>query len=216
MPLSATKPQPLPMVMRTGGIMVTAHELPAPKDVIRWTPQRKHMFSEAVKHKLLSKEEFLSRYSISESEFRSWMIRAEQYGPLGLRGRKFDIYPLDETAAKDMELAMPLSGVATFGNLTVDFVEKSVSVGGQELELTGREYETLELLAMREGQPVSKEMFFTYVYRDATNLPDMRIFDVFVCKVRKIIAAVSDKKYIKTVWGRGFALIAPLAQEPVS
>ena len=78
-----------------------------------------------------------------------------------------------------------------------------MEVGGQRVHLTGKEYQILELLTLRKGTTLTKEMFLTNLY-GGMDEPEIKIIDVFICKMRKKLANVSlGKNYIETVWGRG-------------
>lgn len=95
------------------------------------------------------------------------------------------------------------------GDLAVDLKARTALLGLHELELTGKEFDTLELLALRKGQIVTKRMFLDHLYGSA-NEPEQKIIDVFVCKIRKKLAAAAPgKEYIETVWGRGYILHDP-------
>ncbi|MBL4666178.1 MAG: response regulator transcription factor [Sneathiella sp.] len=95
------------------------------------------------------------------------------------------------------------------GKLTVNLDSKSVEVDGQRLHLTGKEYGMLELLSLRKGTTLTKEMFLNHLY-GGMDEPELKIIDVFVCKLRKkLAAATSGDNYIETVWGRGYVLRDP-------
>jgi two-component system, cell cycle response regulator CtrA len=95
------------------------------------------------------------------------------------------------------------------GKLTVNLDSKSVEVEGQRLHLTGKEYGMLELLSLRKGTTLTKEMFLNHLY-GGMDEPELKIIDVFVCKLRKKLAsATSGDNYIETVWGRGYVLRDP-------
>jgi len=97
----------------------------------------------------------------------------------------------------------------TTGKLTVNLDSKSVEVEGQRLHLTGKEYGMLELLSLRKGTTLTKEMFLNHLY-GGMDEPELKIIDVFVCKLRKKLAsATSGDNYIETVWGRGYVLRDP-------
>jgi two-component system cell cycle response regulator CtrA len=67
----------------------------------------------------------------------------------------------------------------------------------------------LELLALRKGTTLTKESFLNHLY-GGMNEPDMKIIDVFICKLRKKLANASGgKDYIETVWGRGYVIREP-------
>ncbi|WP_025898305.1 response regulator transcription factor CtrA [Sneathiella glossodoripedis] len=97
----------------------------------------------------------------------------------------------------------------TTGKLTVNLDSKSVEVDGQRLHLTGKEYGMLELLSLRKGTTLTKEMFLNHLY-GGMDEPELKIIDVFVCKLRKKLAsATNGDNYIETVWGRGYVLRDP-------
>ena len=96
--------------------------------------------------------------------------------------------------------------VITTGDLTVNLDEKMVAIAGSRVNLTGKEYQMLELLALRKGTTLTKEMFLNHLY-GGMDEPELKIIDVFICKLRKKLAnASSGKNYIETVWGRGYVL----------
>ena len=94
----------------------------------------------------------------------------------------------------------------TIGELSIDIDAKSVSVRGRPVHLTSKEYQMLELLAMRKGLTLSKTMFLDHIY-GGMDEPDSKIIDVFICKIRKKIDAVANGvNYIDTVWGHGYVM----------
>ena len=100
--------------------------------------------------------------------------------------------------------------VINTGALTVNLDTKSVEVNGQRLHLTGKEYAMLELLSLRKGTTLTKEMFLNHLY-GGMDEPELKIIDVFVCKLRKkLSAATGGANYIETVWGRGYVLRDPI------
>ena len=59
-------------------------------------------------------------------------------------------------------------------------------------------------------------MFLNHLY-NGMDEPELKIIDVFVCKLRKkLSAAASEEVYIHTVWGRGYVLRDPDDEETVS
>lgn len=95
------------------------------------------------------------------------------------------------------------------GELTVNLDTKTVEVDGQRVHLTGKEYQMLELLSLRKGTTLTKEMFLNYLY-GGIDEPELKIIDVFICKLRKkLAAATGGRHYIETVWGRGYVLRDP-------
>jgi len=98
------------------------------------------------------------------------------------------------------------------GKLTVNLDARTVEVDGQPLHLTGKEYGILELLSLRKGTTLTKEMFLNHLY-GGMDEPELKIIDVFVCKLRKKLTAATDgENYIETVWGRGYVLRDPPAE----
>ena len=96
------------------------------------------------------------------------------------------------------------------GELAVNLDTRTVEVGGQHLHLTGKEYGIIELLSLRKGTTLTKEMFLNHLY-GGMDEPELKIIDVFVCKLRrKLAAATAGKNYIETVWGRGYVLRDPV------
>jgi len=101
------------------------------------------------------------------------------------------------------------------GDLVVNLDSRTVKVNGASVHLTSKEYQMLELLSLRKGTSVTKEMFLTNLY-GGMDEPGIKIIDVFICKLRKKLANVSfGKNYIETVWGRGYVLRQPTDEEEV-
>ena len=92
------------------------------------------------------------------------------------------------------------------GKLAVNLDAKTVEVDGARVHLTGKEYAMLELLSLRKGTTLTKEMFLNHLY-GGMDEPELKIIDVFICKLRKKLAlACGGENYIETVWGRGYVL----------
>lgn len=99
------------------------------------------------------------------------------------------------------------------GAVKVNLDSRTVEVGGKPLHLTGKEYSIIELLSLRKGSTLTKEMFLNHLY-GGMDEPEVKIIDVFICKLRKKIADMTDgANYIETVWGRGYVLREPDANE---
>ena len=95
------------------------------------------------------------------------------------------------------------------GKVTVNLDAKTVDVEGRAVHLTGKEYQMLELLSLRKGTTLTKEMFLNHLY-GGMDEPELKIIDVFICKLRKKLAeATGGQNYIDTVWGRGYVLRDP-------
>ncbi|WP_199262056.1 response regulator transcription factor CtrA [Paracoccus binzhouensis] len=98
------------------------------------------------------------------------------------------------------------------GEMVVNLDARSVEVGGRPVNLTGKEYQILELLSLRKGTTLTKEMFLNHLY-GGMDEPELKIIDVFVCKLRKkLAAAMQGESHIETVWGRGYVLRDPVAE----
>lgn len=101
------------------------------------------------------------------------------------------------------------------GKLAVNLDAHTVEVDNMPLHLTGKEYGILELLSLRKGTTLTKEMFLNHLY-GGMDEPELKIIDVFVCKLRKKLAqATGGINYIDTVWGRGYVLREPITGQPV-
>ena len=95
------------------------------------------------------------------------------------------------------------------GKISVNLDAKTVEVAGKPVHLTGKEYQMLELLSLRKGTTLTKEMFLNHLY-GGMDEPELKIIDVFICKLRKKLSeATGDDNYIETVWGRGYVLRDP-------
>ena len=101
--------------------------------------------------------------------------------------------------------------VIRVGKVLVNLDAKTVDVEGRTVHLTGKEYQMLELLSLRKGSTLTKEMFLNHLY-GGMDEPELKIIDVFICKLRKKLAeATGGDSYIETVWGRGYVLREPIA-----
>ena len=102
------------------------------------------------------------------------------------------------------------------GDLVVDLNTRVVSVDNKPVHLTGKEYGIFELLCLRKGTTLTKEMFLNHLYSGMQE-PEIKIIDVFVCKLRKKLAqATGGNHYIQTIWGRGYMLRDPAPMPAVT
>jgi len=102
--------------------------------------------------------------------------------------------------------------VINTGKISVNLDAKTVEVSGKPVHLTGKEYQMLELLSLRKGTTLTKEMFLNHLY-GGMDEPELKIIDVFICKLlKKLSEATGDENYIETVWGRGYVLRDPQPQ----
>ena len=96
------------------------------------------------------------------------------------------------------------------GKIAVNLDAKTVEVDGETVHLTGKEYQMLGLLSLRKGTTLTKEMFLNHLC-GGMDEPELKIIDVFVCKLRKkLVEATGEDSCIQTVWGRGYVLKDPL------
>src|SRR5579875_3196193 len=102
------------------------------------------------------------------------------------------------------------------GEVSLNLDSREVFVGENEVHLTGKEFAILELLVLRKGMVLTKETFLNHLY-GGMDEPEMKIIDVFICKLRKKLAQAGASTLIGTVWGRGYMIrdVAPTASMPV-
>ncbi|SIS79944.1 response regulator transcription factor CtrA [Paracoccus saliphilus] len=103
--------------------------------------------------------------------------------------------------------------IIQIGEITVNLDARAVEVRGRPVNLTGKEYQIVELLAMRKGTTLTKEMFLNHLY-GGMDEPELKIIDVFICKLRKkLFEALGYDSPIETVWGRGYVMRDPAPVE---
>ena len=99
------------------------------------------------------------------------------------------------------------------GRMSVNLDARTVEVDGRSVHLTGKEYGILELLSLRKGTTLTKDMFLNHLY-GGIDEPELKIIDVFICKLRKKLGtATGGDNYIETVWGRGYVLRDPEGED---
>jgi two-component system cell cycle response regulator CtrA len=98
--------------------------------------------------------------------------------------------------------------VLKIGPLQLNLDSREVQADGQPVHLTGKEYAILELLVLRRGMVLTKEAFLNHLY-GGIDEPEMKIIDVFICKLRKKLAQAGAGNLIGTVWGRGYMMRDP-------
>ena len=102
------------------------------------------------------------------------------------------------------------NSVVRTGPISLDLAARTVEVDGNRVHLTGKEFAILEMLCLRKGMTLTKEMFLNHLY-GGRDEPELKIIDVFICKLRKKLhlAGAAANGCIETVWGRGYALRDP-------
>ncbi len=91
------------------------------------------------------------------------------------------------------------------GKMVVNLDNRTVEINDKPVHLTSKEYGIVELLSLRKGSTITKEMFLNHLY-GGIDEPELKIIDVFVCKLRKKLANLAGENYIETIWGRGYVL----------
>jgi two-component system cell cycle response regulator CtrA len=139
---------------------------------------------------------------------------------LGLGADDFITKPFDtqEMSARMQAIVRRSKGFAQpslrIGPLVLNLDSREVLVNGVPVHLTGKEYSILELLVLRKGMVLTKEAFLNHLY-GGMDEPEMKIIDVFICKLRRKLADAGADNLIGTVWGRGYMMRDSLPQ-PVS
>ncbi len=122
-------------------------------------------------------------------------------------------YDISEMVARMQAVVRRTKGfsqaVLNVGDVQLSLDSRSVTVAGRPVHLTGKEYSILELLVMRKGMVLTKEIFLNHLY-GGMDEPEVKIIDVFICKLRKKLAEAGARNVIGTVWGRGYTVRDPL------
>lgn len=95
--------------------------------------------------------------------------------------------------------------VLTYKDLELRTDSFTVSVGGNEIDLTKQEFKILELLLSHPGRVFSKQDIYDYAWDDLY-LGEDKTINVHISNIRKKLKTVSSREYIETVWGIGFRL----------
>ena len=131
------------------------------------------------------------------------------------RGAKFIWSTLLKSYAVSSAVSAAIEdGNRMAGKLVVYPEYQIASFDGAPLPLTRSEYHILELLVENTGHVVSRKMFFLRLYHDRPLMPQPKILEVFICKLRRKIADATGGRYcIATVLGRGYVLTGPEDKE---
>jgi two-component system, OmpR family, response regulator len=97
--------------------------------------------------------------------------------------------------------------VLRVGDLRLDLVSRTVSRGGQDIDLLPREFQVLEYLVRHEGHVVPRAMLLQHVW-DLHFDPTTNIIDVYVGRVRRKVDSQQAYPLIHTVRGVGFCVRA--------
>ena len=98
------------------------------------------------------------------------------------------------------------------GLLQLTLTSREVLVDGAPVHVTSKEFSILELLVLRKGCVVTKEAILNHLY-GGMDEPEIKIIDVFICKLRKKLSQAGAGNPIGTVWGQGYMLRNPVGIE---
>lgn len=93
------------------------------------------------------------------------------------------------------------------GDLEIDTAGKTIHRGGQEIQLTAKEYALLQYLAMRQGEVVSRTDIWEHLY-DQEDENSSNVVDVYIGYLRNKIDKPFGTKSIQTRRGHGYVLAA--------
>lgn len=89
------------------------------------------------------------------------------------------------------------------GDLTIDFAQRSLFYGKEEIVLSKKEFDIVELLSQNSGQVFDKERIYELVW-GYDREGDSMVVAEHIRRIRTKIAAYTDRPYIETVWGCGY------------
>jgi DNA-binding response OmpR family regulator len=99
------------------------------------------------------------------------------------------------------------ASVMQVGDLEVDTAARRVRRGGQEVELSAREYALLEYLVHHAGQVVTRDLLAENVWSDTD--VESNVIDVYIRYLRQKIDAPFGTPLLHTVRGLGYTLRSP-------
>ena len=95
--------------------------------------------------------------------------------------------------------------VMTHGDLVLDRDGVTVAAGGKPVPVTAREFEILSLLMSHPKKVFTREQLYEQVW-GGPYMGDDNTVNVHISNLRSKLGKVSDREYIKTVWGIGFKM----------
>jgi len=98
-----------------------------------------------------------------------------------------------------------LNNLIKIDNLTLDLDKKSVTRGGQNIDLTSKEYTLLEYLILNKGKIVTTSMINDALW-DIDDTTASNVVTVYMYRVRTKIDKNSDRKLIHTIRGMGYKM----------
>ena len=120
--------------------------------------------------------------------------------------KPFDLDELGARVAAHLrreERRQNISAVKFFGELAIDYTARTVTVNGESVIFSRREFDILELLSLHAGQVFDRE----HIYESIWGIDGEGSSDVVMEHIRKIrakLAAHTSTAYIETVWGCGY------------
>lgn len=94
-----------------------------------------------------------------------------------------------------------------YGGIVADDERGEVRFRGKRVSLTAAEFEVFRFLLNKAGRVASKEAILDYLYQLRVEVPEIKIIDVYVHKMRKKILQLG--LVVGTSWGRGYYLEEP-------
>ena len=92
--------------------------------------------------------------------------------------------------------------VAKVDDMTVDFISRSVTIAGREVNLTAKEFDLLQLFISNKGVVFEREKLLELIWKQKG---DLRTVDVHIRRLReKIEEEPAHPQYILTKWGVGY------------
>jgi two-component system cell cycle response regulator CtrA len=147
----------------------------------------------------------LSGWSKTQAKVRGFGAGADDFITKPFDGQEL-VARIQAVVRRAKGFAQPTLSI---GALTLNLASREVTVEGIPVHLTGKEYAVLELLTLRKGTVLTKEAFLNHLY-GGMDEPEVKIIDVFICKLRKKLAQAGADNLIGTVWGRGYVMRDPM------
>ena len=96
--------------------------------------------------------------------------------------------------------------VRFYGDLVIDYTEKTVSAGANIIDLANKEFRIIELLSLNTGQVFDKERIYEKIWGyDAEG--DSSVIAEHIRRIRAKLGKYGQDKHIGTVWGMGYKWI---------
>jgi DNA-binding response OmpR family regulator len=92
------------------------------------------------------------------------------------------------------------------GDLRLNIISLEVQAGRQTIELTGLEHQLLYYLMRHPGQPIPTQRFLEDIWRYPPGVGNPNVVQVHITNLRNKLAAVSTRRYIRNVRGKGYVI----------